>query len=702
MIARLWPRSTSFHCLLGVLLVAGLVTGLGLRPASALMFSQGKLTGRTIALSDRLNAPSRHLNSPAERTTVRGGEAQKSSPVDSNFAARVHQMLDQQLAALADSFRVPGVVVSVVRAEGPVALRGHGFSDIEAESPMDPETSVLRVASVSKPFTAALVRELHARGAIDLDAPVQALGTSVGAVVRTGRSGETADSLSLAHLLAHTSGLDGRLLGDGSTRPPTPLPRLLERRLPPRIDPPGITSRYSNYGYALAGSIVAEIAGRSFAETADSLLWRPLGMTATTFSDRVNVDGARPARAYQPTGNGFEVLPRDFITLPPAGGLRTTAADVSRFLSAVTAADAADGGESISREVRRFARIGTPEDAFAGRRGHLGWFWRTEKGRDVYFHDGQYPGAGSYMAVVPEDSVAVFVAGNATGAASLGREIGDRVLSLLDRPASDAQGGTQTQRLSQRESPTVASSSLASLDGRYRLARRPHTSFESALALFDVPYPEVPVTSSGDTTITVRLADRTIRARHVGSLRFLDLDADVEPIHAVVEGPGITPRLRVGTSTFEQIPPTASQSLHVAWFSICILFIATIFGIPIRDFFREGGADDDLPDGMQYARPLAIFCAALHIGFLFALAFRLFTAGPLGLVQTDPAVIIPLLLFPITAGVFSLGLAGFAIRAWKTRSWSTTGRVHFTLVTIAQLAYLPFLWYWDLIAVPVA
>jgi hypothetical protein len=105
---------------------------------------------------------------------------------------------------------------------------------------------------------------------------------------------------------------------------------------------------------------------------------------------------------------------------------------------------------------------------------------------------------------------------------------------------------------------------------------------------------------------------------------------------------------------------------------------------------------------MQYARPLATFAAALHVGFLFALAFRAFTGGPLGPTHTDPASIRPLLAFPIMASALSLGLLGFVIRAWVTKAWSPLTRIHFSIVTVGMLAYIPFLWYWDLIGSPVA
>jgi len=173
--------------------------------------------------------------------------------------------------------------------------------------------------------------------------------------------------------------------------------------------------------------------------------------------------------------------------------------------------------------------------------------------------------------------------------------------------------------------------------------------------------------------------------------------------YGTVRGEGPTPRLQIGAATFEQIGPVQSRSLHFSYLILCVVTISSIFILPIREFFRPGTTDDEnAAEGMQYARPLATFAAALHIGFLFALAFRIFTGGPLGPIHTDPGVIRPLLAFPIVASALSLGLLIFVVRAWITNSWSVIQRLHFSAVTAAMILYIPFLLYWGLIGMPVA
>jgi hypothetical protein len=349
--------------------------------------------------------------------------------------------------------------------------------------------------------------------------------------------------------------------------------------------------------------------------------------------------------------------------------------------------------------------VGDPRDAFAGRRGHLGWFHRALGGHDLFVHGGSYPGAGSFVLVAPEFDLGVFVAGNATEAESVGEEL---AFALVNEWAASALPTAETE---ESEAAQTATADLSVYEGRYRIARRPHTTFESFFTLFGAPYPDVEVRAVGDSALTAQLTEGPATFRLIqrdvsqGTDTFTRVDPRGLTITAIGRrvGKGPTPRIQMGTATFEKISPLQSRPVQFGYMILCLVMITSIFYWPIREFFRPGNTeDDDAPEGMQYARPLATFAAALHVGFLFALAFRVFTGGPLGPVHTDPGVIRPLLAFPIVASTLSLGLLVFVVRAWLTDAWTVGVRAHFSAVTLGMIIYIPFLLYWGLIGVPVA
>src|ERR1051326_6537309 len=63
--------------------------------------------------------------------------------------------------------KVPGGALAVVKDERLVYMGGYGWADREGKEPVKPE-SLFRIASVSKPFTAAASLKLAQQGAVRL------------------------------------------------------------------------------------------------------------------------------------------------------------------------------------------------------------------------------------------------------------------------------------------------------------------------------------------------------------------------------------------------------------------------------------------------------------------------------------------------------------------------------------------------------
>ncbi|MEW5859909.1 MAG: hypothetical protein AB1861_21395 [Cyanobacteriota bacterium] len=70
-----------------------------------------------------------------------------------------------------------------------------------------------------------------------------------------------------------------------------------------------------------------------------------------------------------------------------------------------------------------------------------------------------------------------------------------------------------------------------------------------------------------------------------------------------------------------------------------------------------------------------------------------------------PAIIIALLYIPPVTTGMTLGLPTFTVLAWKNKNWSIVERssfgaaslTHYSLITLAALAFVPFLMYWNLL-----
>jgi CubicO group peptidase (beta-lactamase class C family) len=255
--------------------------------------------------------------------------------------------LDDYLQALANDARFSGVVA--LHDEGrPVFSGAYGYAHRGFQVPNQVETR-FRLASVSKPFTAAAVLRLVQEGALALDTPITSF-------LRLGRTRLSA-TVTIEQLLTMTAGLADwfdeeadwdeewqRLLRD------YPVPLLRENRdflplfsgLEP-LQPPGAGYAYNNAGYILLGMAVEKAAGLPFPQAMQRLVFAPARMSHTDFA-ALDVVQANTAEGYIPPEpaeqeNATHAWQRNIYAVTPAGagdgGAVAPAGDVLRFLQAL-------------------------------------------------------------------------------------------------------------------------------------------------------------------------------------------------------------------------------------------------------------------------------------------------------------------------------------------------------------------------------
>ncbi|GAA1761478.1 hypothetical protein GCM10009767_20640 [Kocuria aegyptia] len=337
-------------------------------------------------------------------------------------AEDVDTWLDGLVPALLETERIPGATVAVVSAGEIVTLRGFGAADrprsVPGATPVDPQHHLFRTGSVSKLLTAAAVLQQVERGALDLDADIRehldfSLELPLGAVT-------------LRHLLSHTAGFEERvdhLLTDdpGKVRD---LRTELAEDPPQQIFAPGTTPAYSNYGNALAGYVVERVTGVPFAEYVRTEILDPLGMTSTSAEQPLP-----PALAGR-MADGFpapeaEQAPFEHVSLPPAGSVSSTAADMAAYLNFHLGhgPDAVLGPEAMAQmhapalPPEDLGGLGAAEQMTLGFRSHDVW------GQRALSHGGDTNVFHSEMALFPEADTGLFVSLNGNGAGALSTSV---------------------------------------------------------------------------------------------------------------------------------------------------------------------------------------------------------------------------------------------------------------------------------------
>ncbi|WP_461028830.1 serine hydrolase domain-containing protein, partial [Streptomyces sparsus] len=205
-----------------------------------------------------------------------------------------------------------------------------------------------RAGSITKTFVATVLLQLEAEGALDLDDTVERW--LPGLLDANGFDGR---KTTVRHLLQHTSGLpdytaDREVLhhlttGFDQHRYRTRTARqLIGTALRHRPDfPPGTGWSYSNTGYLVAGLVIEQATGRSWADEVRSRIIGPLRLTGTSLpGTRTTLPGPHPVAYSAPGADTAGGGPRDVTLLNPswagaAGEIVSTVTDLNRFYRAL-------------------------------------------------------------------------------------------------------------------------------------------------------------------------------------------------------------------------------------------------------------------------------------------------------------------------------------------------------------------------------
>lgn len=198
-----------------------------------------------------------------------------------------------------DSFSVShgiGASALAIMKDGNVIYEGvSGFMDAGHETPIVSNV-MMRVASVSKPVTAAAIRQLVADGLLALDARAFDLGQPEGGLLTLQPFPSLGDSrlmnITVEHLLLHEAGWDRDSTADWVFREVSIARRMSVPSPPGRENTvryvlgqplqfePGSETVYSNVGYLVLGLIIEKVSGKDYLSYVRENIFTPLGISA--------------------------------------------------------------------------------------------------------------------------------------------------------------------------------------------------------------------------------------------------------------------------------------------------------------------------------------------------------------------------------------------------------------------------------------
>jgi serine beta-lactamase-like protein LACTB, mitochondrial len=191
--------------------------------------------------------------------------------------------------------RIPGVTLAVAVDGRIVYAEAFGYADLEQRVPVWPGTK-FRIASDSKPLTAAGLMLLVERGKIDLDAPVQKYVPSF-----PDKEAKITPRMLAGHLAGIRHYKDDEFLI--SRHYDSVVEGLKIFADDPLVSPPGKEFHYSSYGFNLLSAVIESAAGEDFLSYMHERVFGPLGLRHTIEDQATELIEQR-ARPYRKMPDG--------------------------------------------------------------------------------------------------------------------------------------------------------------------------------------------------------------------------------------------------------------------------------------------------------------------------------------------------------------------------------------------------------------
>ena len=311
--------------------------------------------------------------------------------------------VDDYIHAQMQKRKIPGLALVVVRDGKIERAQGYGFSNVELQVPVRPET-IFQSGSMGKQFTAMAVMMLMEQGKLSLDDPLTKFLPDAPASWK---------AVKVKNLLSHTGGFTDYPKNFDMRRDYTEDQLLKIVEGIPLAFSPGSKWSYSNLGYLTLGILIHRVSGQFYGDLLHDRVFVPLGMNSTRI---ISEEDIVPNRAA-----GYRLVKGELKNQEWVSPRVNTTADGSLYFSILDLAkwdEALREGKFVSSA--SYKLMWTPfvlNDGKPNRDGYgFGWFIGNTNGHRVIEHAGAWQGFNTNISRYVDDGLTVVMLTNLDGA----------------------------------------------------------------------------------------------------------------------------------------------------------------------------------------------------------------------------------------------------------------------------------------------
>lgn len=590
----------------------------------------------------------------------------------------VEKFADNTFNEQLKKFNVPGAVFAVVKDNTVLFEKGYGYSDIDKKTLVDPKTTVFRAASVSKLFTATAVMQLKEKGKVNLN-------EDVNNYLKDFKIKNTySKPVTLENLLTHTGGFDERIVGEQtkSYLEEKPLKDNLISHTRPIIREPGEAPQYSNYGMSVAGYAVESVSGTPFNKYVEDSIFKPLNMNNSSFAFNDKILN-NLSQGYDYKNGMYKKVPVYGGVLPPAGGLKTTADDMTKFMIAHLNNGAYENTRILNKD--------TVEDMhkkhFSFNENTLGvCYGFSEKytnGTRIIYHRGDDYGFHSMLCLIPDSNIGFFISTNGEAGINMCVSITDQFIAKYF-----SQSNT---KVNINNKVNFVKSDLKKFEGSYQGTRYPRNEIGKLFLLM----PSAINIKSTNDALVIKYSGGEDKYMEIEPLLFKNVKTgDAIAFKADKQG-NICYMLPEGSTTvaFEKIYWYQNPALHrIIFMSFTILFLLLLLVQVILIIKRK----DDTKETLRNKNITLLVCILNSLFLVGMIKECLSLSHMLMFLPELPKIVICLLFIPIITTILTLYLIISTFIYWNKRSDTLVSKIWTILVCCIFLIFNLYLNYWNL------
>jgi len=241
--------------------------------------------------------------------------------------------LDESIESLRMEFNIPGLQLAITRNEKLVYSNAYGMANTSTLSAVS-NSSLFRIASISKPITAIAVLKLVEDGLISTDdfvfGPDAVLSNNYGSQPYA----TNIEQITIKHLLDHKSGWTNDPYDPMFANPDYDhhdlIGDMLDNR--PLTYEPGSTYYYSNFGYCVLGRVIEEVTGASYENYVKANILAPMGISNMQIGGNSLSEMLANEVVYYDQEN-FGPYGMEVTRMDSHGGWVASATDLVKFLT---------------------------------------------------------------------------------------------------------------------------------------------------------------------------------------------------------------------------------------------------------------------------------------------------------------------------------------------------------------------------------